>query len=239
MFTRRLASESCFYTREKQEVAFDWLDDPDEREAGSGFGWAMKDNGVEPLCTQERVQQNSVGPKDVSSDYVEQDASKGKGSFIQALWTLYAKSSLYRLIYKAWKRHGPQDLTTWTLLAQAVLDGCYAEKWPDTVFQVPDVCSICLSPMHCPEKTHCGHGFHLQCLLQHLDVSNTCPLQGTEPIENILETVMSPRKMGELERSIALDQFSHFLGLLWTPRLASKAYWEAQELSRHHGQKEN
>ncbi|GFX53931.1 hypothetical protein TNCV_1154621 [Trichonephila clavipes] len=63
-------------------------------------------------------------PKDVSSDYVEQEASKGKGAFIQALWTLYATSSLYRLAYKAWKRHGPQNLTTWTLLAQAVLDGC-------------------------------------------------------------------------------------------------------------------
>ncbi|GFW89701.1 hypothetical protein TNCV_1025851 [Trichonephila clavipes] len=71
-------------------------------------------------------------PKDVSSDYVEQEASKGKGAFIQALWTLYAKSSLYRLAYKAWKQHGQQNLTTWTLLAQAVLDGCYAEKWPDT-----------------------------------------------------------------------------------------------------------
>ncbi|GFW87457.1 uncharacterized protein TNCV_1301021 [Trichonephila clavipes] len=47
-------------------------------------------------------------PKDVSSDYMEQEASKGKGAFIQALWTLYAKSSLYRLAYKAWKRHGPQ-----------------------------------------------------------------------------------------------------------------------------------
>ncbi|GFX71970.1 hypothetical protein TNCV_4628981 [Trichonephila clavipes] len=104
----------------------------------------------------------SFEPKDVSSDYVEQVASKGKGAIIQALWTLYAKSSLYRLAYKAWKRHGPQNLTTWTLLAQAVLDGCYAEKWPDTVFQVPDVCSIC--PMHWPEKTHCGHGFHLQCV---------------------------------------------------------------------------
>ncbi|GFT68744.1 hypothetical protein TNCV_684191 [Trichonephila clavipes] len=70
----------------------------------------------------------SFEPKDVSSDYLEQEASKGKGAFIQALWTLYAKSSLYRLAYKAWKRHGPQNLTTWTLLAQAVLDGCYAVK---------------------------------------------------------------------------------------------------------------
>ncbi|GFW95393.1 hypothetical protein TNCV_2971151 [Trichonephila clavipes] len=88
--------------------------------------------------------------KDVSSDYLEQEASKEKGAFIQALWTLYAKSNLYRLIYKAWKRHGPQNLTIWTLLAQAVLDGCCAEKWLDTVFQVLDVCSICLSPMHWP-----------------------------------------------------------------------------------------
>ncbi|GFX48470.1 hypothetical protein TNCV_583701 [Trichonephila clavipes] len=115
-------------------------------------------------------------PKDVSSDYVEQEASKGKGAFIQALWTLYAKSSLYRFAYKAWKRHGPQNLTTWTLLAQMVLDGCYAEKWPDTVFQVPDVCSICLSPMHWPEKTLWPWVSLAMCLLQHLDVSNTCPL---------------------------------------------------------------
>ncbi|GFT93778.1 uncharacterized protein TNCV_4715691 [Trichonephila clavipes] len=118
----------------------------------------------------------SFEPKDVSSDYFEQEASKGRGSFIQALWTLYAKSNLYRLTNKAWKRHGPPNRTTWTLLAQAVLDGCYTEKWPDTVFQVPDVCSICLSPMHWPERTHCGYVFHLRCLLQHLDVSNTCPL---------------------------------------------------------------
>ncbi|GFX25618.1 hypothetical protein TNCV_2082531 [Trichonephila clavipes] len=58
---RRLASESCFYTREKQEVVFDWLAVRRERSRKCGFGWAMKVNGVEPLCTQERVQQNSVG----------------------------------------------------------------------------------------------------------------------------------------------------------------------------------
>ncbi|GFW61532.1 hypothetical protein TNCV_347801 [Trichonephila clavipes] len=95
----------------------------------------------------------SFEPNDVSSDYLKQEASKGKRAFIQALWTLYAKSNLYRLACKAWKRQGPQNLPTWTLLAQVVLDGCYAEKWPDTVFQVPDVCSICLSPMHWPERT--------------------------------------------------------------------------------------
>ncbi|GFT56506.1 hypothetical protein TNCV_3508521 [Trichonephila clavipes] len=60
MSMRRLASESCFYTREKQEVAFDWLD-PDEREAERDFGWAIKENRVGQLCPQESVQQNSVG----------------------------------------------------------------------------------------------------------------------------------------------------------------------------------
>ncbi|GFT15260.1 hypothetical protein TNCV_1101201, partial [Trichonephila clavipes] len=47
----------------------------------------------------------------------------------------------------------------------------------DCVFQVPDTCSICLSPMHWPEKTQCGHSFHLRCLLRHLDmIGHTCPL---------------------------------------------------------------
>ncbi|GFX38027.1 hypothetical protein TNCV_3836261 [Trichonephila clavipes] len=27
-----------------------------------------------------------------------------------------------------------------------------------------------LSPIHWPEKTHCGHVFHMRCLLQHLNV---------------------------------------------------------------------
>ncbi|GFU21041.1 hypothetical protein TNCV_4895201 [Trichonephila clavipes] len=71
---------------------------------------------------------------------LEQEVAKGKEVFIQVLWTLHAKSKLYRLAYKAWKRHGPQNLTTWTLLVQAVLDGCYGEKCPSTVFQVPDTC---------------------------------------------------------------------------------------------------
>ncbi|GFU53775.1 hypothetical protein TNCV_3472211 [Trichonephila clavipes] len=118
----------------------------------------------------------SFESKDVSSDFLEQEAAKGKGAFIQALCTLYAKSNLYHLAYKAWKRHGPQNLTTWTLLVQAVLDGCYREKWPHTVFQVLDVFPICLTPMFWPEKMHCGHVLHLRCLLQHLDVSTNCPL---------------------------------------------------------------
>ncbi|GFV38510.1 hypothetical protein TNCV_3490991 [Trichonephila clavipes] len=115
-------------------------------------------------------------PADLDSEFMEQEAAKGKGAFVQALWTQYAIPKLYFLVYKAWRHHGAQNLTTWTRLAQAVLDGCFGQKWPDCVFQVPDACSICLSTMHWPEKTQCGHTFHLRCLLRHLDVSHTCPL---------------------------------------------------------------
>ncbi|GFY29762.1 hypothetical protein TNCV_1813391 [Trichonephila clavipes] len=88
-------------------------------------------------------------PKDVSSDYVEQEASKGKRAFIQALWTLYVKSSLYRLAYKAWKRQGPQNLTTWTLLAQAV-----------DVMQRNDPIPCFKSPMYAPSVRCTGQKRH-------------------------------------------------------------------------------
>ncbi|GFX42412.1 hypothetical protein TNCV_1519761 [Trichonephila clavipes] len=115
-------------------------------------------------------------PADLHNDYLEQEAVKGKGAFIQAIRNFHPIPKLYSVAYKAWRRHGPQDITSWTELAQTVLDGGYGQKWPDAVFQVPDSCDICLSPMQWPEKTHCGHIFHMRCLLQHLDVSNTCPL---------------------------------------------------------------
>ncbi|GFX36786.1 uncharacterized protein TNCV_5036221 [Trichonephila clavipes] len=57
-------------------------------------------------------------PKNESSDYVEQEASKEKRSLHSS--SVDAKSSLYRLAYKAWKLQGPKHLTTWTLLPQAV-----------------------------------------------------------------------------------------------------------------------
>ncbi|GFU72181.1 hypothetical protein TNCV_2150991 [Trichonephila clavipes] len=57
-----------------------------------------------------------------------------------------------------------------------VSDGCYGQNWSDTVFQVPDACSICLTPKHKQERTQCGHVFHKKCLLQHLDIRNTCPI---------------------------------------------------------------
>ncbi|GFS93438.1 uncharacterized protein TNCV_2628211 [Trichonephila clavipes] len=111
-------------------------------------------------------------PRDMDSEYMEQESVKGKGAFIQALWTQCAIPKLYGLVYKAWRRYGAQNLTTWTRLAQAVLDECFGQKLPDSIIQVPDSCSICLSTMHWAEKTQCGHTFHLRCLLRHLDTDH-------------------------------------------------------------------
>ncbi|GFT68150.1 hypothetical protein TNCV_372891 [Trichonephila clavipes] len=66
-------------------------------------------------------------PADLDSEFMEQEAAKGKGAFVQALWTQYAISKLYFLVYKAWRRYGAQNLTTWTRLVQAVLDGCFGQ----------------------------------------------------------------------------------------------------------------
>ncbi|GFV87166.1 hypothetical protein TNCV_5113841 [Trichonephila clavipes] len=142
-----------------------------------GFGWKRVaiNSGVKnpkDLLKKRRVRRHTwfepysyFKPADLDSDYIEQEAIKGKGAFILALWTQYAIPKLYGLVYKARRQYGAQNLTTWTQLAQAVLDGCFGQKWPDSVFQVPDSCSICLSTMHWPEKTQCGHAFHLRCLL--------------------------------------------------------------------------
>ncbi|GFU36438.1 hypothetical protein TNCV_3100081 [Trichonephila clavipes] len=61
---------------------------------------------------------------------MQQEAAKGKGAFIQALWTQYAIPKLYGLVYLAWRSYGAQTLTTWTRLAQAVLDGYFGRNGP-------------------------------------------------------------------------------------------------------------
>ncbi|GFX59323.1 hypothetical protein TNCV_4632811 [Trichonephila clavipes] len=45
-------------------------------------------------------------PADLDSEFMEQEAAKGKGAFVQALWTQYAIPKLYGLVYKAWRRYG-------------------------------------------------------------------------------------------------------------------------------------
>ncbi|GFS72634.1 hypothetical protein TNCV_1420401 [Trichonephila clavipes] len=130
---------------------------------------------------------------DLHNDYLEKEAVKGKGALIQAIWNVHAIPKLYSLAYKAWRRHGPQDLTSGTELAQAVLDGCYGQKWLDTVFQVPDSCVICLSPMHWARKdalwSYVSHALPVTTpgREQHLST-----LQGTHSIESTLDAVLSP-----------------------------------------------
>ncbi|GFV93009.1 uncharacterized protein TNCV_3427211 [Trichonephila clavipes] len=139
---------------------------------------------------------------DLESEFMEQEAAKGKGAFVQALWTQYDIPKLYFLTYKAWRHHGAQNLTTWTRLAQAVLDGCFGQKWPDCVFQVPDACSICLSTMHWPEKTQCGHTFHLRCLLRHLDTVITGTIQrwASQRFSRVPSSSKGRRRVGIVQR---------------------------------------
>ncbi|GFS47806.1 hypothetical protein TNCV_3598151 [Trichonephila clavipes] len=44
-------------------------------------------------------------PADFFHDYLEQKANKGKGAFIQAMWTVFGKPKLYNLVTKAWTEH--------------------------------------------------------------------------------------------------------------------------------------
>ncbi|GFY31528.1 hypothetical protein TNCV_4693721 [Trichonephila clavipes] len=41
-------------------------------------------------------------PADLFQGNLEQEASKGKGAFIQAVWTVIGKPKLYNLLTKAW-----------------------------------------------------------------------------------------------------------------------------------------
>ncbi|GFV82089.1 hypothetical protein TNCV_2789871 [Trichonephila clavipes] len=136
-------------------------------------------------------------PADLDSEFMEQEAAKGKGAFVQALWTQYAIPKLYFLAYKAWRHHGAQNLTTWTRLAQAVLDGCFGRKWPG--LRLPSARLVFDLPQHdaLAGKDAMRPYLHLRCLLRHLDVSHTCPLQSTQPFADPLDTALSPRKMGE------------------------------------------
>ncbi|GFY62457.1 hypothetical protein TNIN_135031 [Trichonephila inaurata madagascariensis] len=89
-------------------------------------------------------------------------------------------------------------------LAQIVLNGCYGQKWPDSVFQdarfLPHSHPLATENAVWPRVSYevslatSGH-------LRHLS-----PLQSI--VERPINTMLSPRKMGEwlLERSIARDQ---------------------------------
>ncbi|GFU72899.1 hypothetical protein TNCV_4910281 [Trichonephila clavipes] len=91
-------------------------------------------------------------PKEVSSDYVEQEASKG----LETTWS--AKPDHVDSI-------GSSGVL-WMLCREMAR---YRVSSPRRMLHLSESDALA-------RKDNCGHGFHLQCLLQHLDVSNTCPL---------------------------------------------------------------
>ncbi|GFV20903.1 uncharacterized protein TNCV_3651141 [Trichonephila clavipes] len=74
-------------------------------------------------------------PADLDSEFVEQEAAKGKAPLSSLMYSIHASPNCTVWCTKAWRRYGAQTLTTWTRLAQAVLDGCFGQKWPDCVFK--------------------------------------------------------------------------------------------------------
>ncbi|GFU48194.1 hypothetical protein NPIL_136191 [Nephila pilipes] len=115
-----------------------------------------------------------VEPRKFEDDAMKEAAERGHGTFLQAIWTEYGKLKLYLLAYGAWKTIGCQTMASWIKLSQTVLDSLYGDHWPNTIFETPNNCAICLQTMHWAEKTVCGHVFHLQCLLRHMNMNNIC-----------------------------------------------------------------
>ncbi|GFW05459.1 hypothetical protein TNCV_2584391 [Trichonephila clavipes] len=72
-------------------------------------------------------------PKDVSSDYVQQEASKG--AFIEALWMPNPAYTVWHI--RLGNDRVRQNLTTWTLLTQAVLMDVMQRNGPIPCFKSP------------------------------------------------------------------------------------------------------
>ncbi|GFU18739.1 hypothetical protein NPIL_582351, partial [Nephila pilipes] len=115
-------------------------------------------------------------PGEFEDEVLQAAAERGHGAVLQAIWTEYGKPKLYLLARTAWDTYGRQTVTHWIKLAQTVLDSLYGDHWPNTIFETPNDCAICLQTMHWAEKTVCGHVFHLHCLLRHMNTNNTCPI---------------------------------------------------------------
>ncbi|GFU49816.1 hypothetical protein NPIL_40801 [Nephila pilipes] len=115
-------------------------------------------------------------PGEFEDEDLQAAAERGHGAVLQAIWTEYGKPKLYLLARTAWDTYGRQTVTHWIKLAQTVLDSLYGDHWPNTIFETPNDCAICLQTMHWAEKTVCGHVFHLHCLLRHMNTNNTCPI---------------------------------------------------------------
>ncbi|GFT46340.1 hypothetical protein NPIL_173941 [Nephila pilipes] len=115
-------------------------------------------------------------PGEFEDEDLQAVAERGHGAVLQAIWTEYGKPKLYLLARTAWDTYGRQTVAPWIKLAQTVLDSLYGDHWPNTIFEMPNDCAICLQTMHWAEETVCGHVFHLHCLLRHMNTNNTCPI---------------------------------------------------------------
>ncbi|GFT46039.1 hypothetical protein TNCV_2773341 [Trichonephila clavipes] len=131
---------------------------------------------------------------------------KGKAPLSSPLDSVCYHPQVVFLVYKAWRRYGAQNLTTWTRLAQAVLDNCLGTHMARLCLQVPDACSICLGDalaendamrpfsLALPPPTLGGE--------QHVP-----PLQNTRPSKSLLDTALSPRKWeNDCWKGMARDQ---------------------------------
>ncbi|GFW36779.1 hypothetical protein TNCV_4348201 [Trichonephila clavipes] len=141
-------------------------------------------------------------PADLDSKFMEQEAAKGKGAFVQALWT----QSVQKVSDKVPYRFVTQGLETLWCSKLDHLDSIGASSvgwvfWAEMarlrlpsarlVFDLPqhdalarkDSMRSCIS-LALPPPT-LGREQHVP------------PLQNTRPSKNLLDTALSPRKMGE------------------------------------------
>ncbi|GFS61265.1 hypothetical protein TNIN_128461 [Trichonephila inaurata madagascariensis] len=79
-----------------------------------------------------------IGPADVFHEYLEQEATKGKGAFIKAVWNVIGKSKLYNLVHRAWTEQRDPPDTAWMKLAQTrCWMGATGRNGPIACFKCP------------------------------------------------------------------------------------------------------
>ncbi|GFV53393.1 hypothetical protein TNCV_1405351 [Trichonephila clavipes] len=129
---------------------------------------------------------------------MEQEAAKGKGAFVQSPMDSVCHPQVVFLVYKAWRRYGAQNLTTWTRLVQAVLDECFGltngpivSSSARRVFDLPQHDALAGNDAMRPYLSLALPPPTLGCE-QHVP-----PLQNTRPSKSLLDTALSSRKMGE------------------------------------------
>ncbi|GFW14424.1 hypothetical protein TNCV_3275391 [Trichonephila clavipes] len=141
----------------------------------------------DPLMTPWFESFSSFEPVDLDNEFMEQEAAKGKGALSRSflLWTPVHPQVVF-LVYKAWRRYGAQNLTTWTRLAQAVLDGCFGAHMARFVSSKCQIrVRFALSTMHRPRRMRLCHALPPPTLgcEQHVP-----PAEHRPPSKNLLDT---------------------------------------------------